>query len=178
MLDSRAQLLLLLEEALPLLVRHGLWPTLSSALDWLQNLRGSLNDYEKSLSEFIENHRDQVQYNIHSEVHNGRLFNGRIFSDVALRLGRIGERGMSRDEAELRLSTDDLGRAWFSGADKDWIRIVQEHDAEGFLNFGVRGAGEKDLSGQSAFIVLDEPMDDGIRQGVRDALKAALRHWS
>ena len=31
MLDTKDQVLLLLEEALPLLVRHGLWPTLSSA---------------------------------------------------------------------------------------------------------------------------------------------------
>jgi hypothetical protein len=177
MLDAKDQLVLLLEEALPLLIRHGLWPTLSSALDWLKDVRGSLTDHERSLFEFIEQHRNEVQYRLHEKLHGGRVFNGRVFSDVVLRLGRLGERGMTRDEAEERLTIDDLGRAWYSGVDKEWIRIVQAHDAEGFLNFGLRSAGGKDLSAQSAFIILDEPMTDDIRQGVRGALKAALRRW-
>jgi hypothetical protein len=95
MLPRKDQLLLLIEEALPLLVRHGLWPTLSSALDWLRTLRGHIKESELILSGFIEGHRNQTQYRIVQKVHEGRTFNGRIFSDVVLRLGHMGERGMS-----------------------------------------------------------------------------------
>lgn len=47
-LERDDQIVLLLEESLHQLVRHGLWPTLSSALDWLRLLRGKLTE-EKNL---------------------------------------------------------------------------------------------------------------------------------
>jgi hypothetical protein len=177
MLDTTDQLLLLLEEALPLLVRHGLWPTLNSALDWILDLRGELKGSELSLREFIEGHSNQTQYRIVQKVHEGRIFNGRIFSDVVLRLGHVGERGMSEGEARSRLATDDLGRVWFSGADKRWIEIMQRHDDEGLLTYGLRQIGQQDFSGHSAFLLVDEPMTDEIRGSVRTELKNALGRW-
>ena len=43
-LATNDQVILLLEESLHQLVRHGLWPALSSALDWLRLLRGRLTE--------------------------------------------------------------------------------------------------------------------------------------
>jgi len=177
MLDTKAQLLLLLEEALPLLVRHGLWPALSSALDWIRDLRGDLNESELSLGKFIQGHSNQTQYRIVQKVHVGRIFNGRIFSDVALRVGHVGERGMSEGEARSRLATDDLGRVWFSGADETWIEIVQRHDSDALLSYGLRQHGQQDFSAHSAFLLVDEPMTDEIRGSVRTELKNALGRW-
>lgn len=177
MREKKDQVLLLLDAALPLLVRHGLWPTLSSALQWIQDLRGDLNDGELPLLKFIQGHSGRAQYSIVTKVHDGRTFNGRIFSDVVLHLGRVGERRMSQSEAQSRLETDDLGRAWFSGADKNWMEIVQKHDGEGLLTYGLGGHGQPDLSGHSAFLLLNEPMTDEIRASVRNELKNALRRW-
>ncbi len=177
MLDTKDQVLLLLEEALPLLVRHGLWPTLSSALDWLRDIRGDLNGSELSLREFIEGHSNETQYRIVQKAHDGRIFNGRIFSDVVLRLGHVGERGMSETEARSRLATDDLGRVWFSGADKTWIEIIQRHDDDGLRTYGLHRPDQQDFSGHSAFLLADEPMTDEIRASVRIELKNALNRW-
>ncbi len=104
------------------------------------------------------------------------IFNGRIFSDVSLRLGRVGERGMSEDGHNL-LATNDLGRFWFSGADKRWIEIMQRHDGEALLSYGLRQDGQQDFSGHSAFLLIDEPMTDDIRRSVRTELKNALGRW-
>lgn len=177
MLEAKDQVLLLLEEALPLLVRHGLWPTLSSVLDWLQDLRGNLKQSELLLREFIGEHSNQTQYRIVQKVHAGRIFNGRIFSDVVLRLGRVGERGMSETEARSRLATDDLGRVWFSGADKTWIEIIQRQDGDGLRAYGLRRHDQEDFPGNSAFLLADEPMTDEIRASVRIELKNALSRW-
>ncbi len=176
-LHKNEQLLLLLEESLLLLVRHGLWPTLSSALTWIKELRGALTANEAELDEFIERHDGQRQYRLLTKEHSGRRYNGRIFSDMLLRLGRHDERGMSRVEAEQRLSNDDLGRAWYSGADWVWINAVQDRNAETLLTYGVRGVGELDLSAQSAFLLEEEPMTDDLRGAVRDSLRQALRRW-
>ena len=44
---------------------------------------------------FVEGYENQLQYRIVLKQIRGRLFNGRIFSDVAVRLGHLGERGMT-----------------------------------------------------------------------------------
>jgi hypothetical protein len=166
-----------LEGSLTLLVRHGLWPTLSSTLDWLRELRGGLTENEQALDRFVEGHQDRTQRRIVHREYDGRVFNGRIFSDIVLRLGRLGERGMPEDEARSRLATDDLGRAWFLGADKDWISIIQRHDAKALLAYGVRQQGTKGSAGHSAFVLIDEPMTEEIRDMVRIDLKNALNRW-
>ncbi len=176
-LERDDQIVLLLEESLHQLVRHGLWPTLSSALDWLRLLRGKLTEGEESLLRYTEGHRDQLQYDLLPEQRGGRVFNGRIFSDVVLRLGHPGERNMTRTEAEQRLAQNDLGRAWYSGADQAWIESVQAHDAEHFLSYGLRQPGGDSFFDKSAFILEEEVMTEGIRFGVRNALQAALRRW-
>jgi hypothetical protein len=176
-LGTDDQVVLLLEEALHQLVRHGLWPTLSSALDWLRLVRGKLTEGEESLLRYTEGHRDQLQYDLLSERRGDRVFNGRIFSDVVLRLGHPGERIMTRNEAEQRLAQGDFGRAWYSGADKAWIDAVQAHDAEGFLNYGLRQPSGGAPIGKSAFILEEEPMTDDVRNAIRNALEAALRRW-
>jgi hypothetical protein len=177
MLNEKEQVLLLLEGSLTLLVRHGLWPTLSSTLQWLQELRGNLTENERSLEIFVEGYTDRPQKRIVHKEHGGRVYNGRIFSDVVLRLGRFGERGMPEYEARSRLLADDLGRAWFSGADKDWISIIQRHDAKALLSYGVGQPSTQKSTGHSAFLLVDEPMTEEIRKMVRIDLKNALQRW-
>lgn len=84
---------------------------------------------------------------------------------------------MTRTEAEQRLAQNDLGRAWYSGADQAWIESVQAHDAEHFLSYGLRQPGGDSFFDKSAFILEEEVMTEGIRFGVRNALQAALRRW-
>jgi hypothetical protein len=177
MLDEREQVLLLLERALTLLVRHGLWPTLNSTLEWIHDLRERLTPSERLLRATIMNYREREQYTILTERTGGREFNGRIFSDVVLRLGRPGERGMRKDEAISRIETDDLGRAWFSGVDKEWISILQRRDVKGLLSYGVRPEGQLEAPAHSAFLMLEQPMTDDLRVAIRSELKLALRRW-
>jgi hypothetical protein len=176
-LETNDQVILLLEESLHQLVRHGLWPTLSSALDWLRLLRGRLTEGEQSLLRFTEGHRDQLQYRLLTERRANRAFTGRLFSDVVLRLGHPGERNMTRTEAEQRVAQDDLGRAWYSGADQAWIEAVQAHDAERFLNYGLKQSTAGSPFGKSAFILEEETMTEDLRAAVRNGLKAALNRW-
>ncbi len=177
MLNESDQVVLLLEEAIPLLVRHGLWPTLSSALDWLEALGVASTQERETLLPLVEAHKGRRQYVLVTEIRDGRTFNGRIFSDVTIRLGRTGDRSMSLEEAERRLQTDDLGRAWFSGADVEWIKIIQARNAEALLSYGLKLPGQRDLSGQSAFTLFELPITEEIRAGVRDSLKSSLRRW-
>lgn len=176
-LGEDEQSALLLEQAVSLLYQHGLWPTLARALSWLSDLRG-LTERELELREFVQPYDDRAQYRIVERRHDGRLFNGRIFSDVVMRVGQIGRRGMSREEAEQRLELGQFGQLWYSGVDVDYVRIFETRDAEQLRRFGVRGEDpERDLGGRSAFYVVDEPMTLADAAAVQTDLRLALRHW-
>jgi hypothetical protein len=176
-LAESAQLILLLEESVPLLIKHGLWPTLSSALNWLRTLRGALTHGEETLIDFMGRRNGQLQYKLVELQRDGRTFNGRIFSDVSLRLGRPNERAMTPGEAESRLALGEFGSTWFSGADVSWINIIQSQDAAALLRYGVRGESPIDLSAKSAFMMDEEPMTADIRGAIRRELSLALKHW-
>jgi len=169
------QAILLLEESLVLLLRHGLWPTLAKALTWLRDLRGHWTEHEAELYADVNRYQEMDQYRIVTVQYEGRTFNGRVFNDVLGRLGQIGRRGMSREEAEERLRADNLGGSWFSGVDVDWIAIVANRDLHGLLSYGVQERGGRDLAGGSAYYYSEEPMNDDIRQFVRTQLSSALR---
>ena len=172
------QAILLLEESLPLLLKHGLWPTLSSALHWLRRLRGALTDNQKELLQAVKKYSEQHQYKIViKKTPMGRSYNGRVFNDVILRLGQVNNRGMTRTEAKRRLALDQLGHVWYSGADTAWINIVQSEDTDRLLGYGVRGVDNSYLSAQSAFFFDEEPLTDEIRAGVRNILRLALKRW-
>lgn len=177
-LAESAQLMLLLEESLPLLIRHGLWQALVSALNWLGRLRELSRPEKDLIARFDGGRPSQPQSKITVRQHEGRTFNGRIFSDVVLRLGQPGERAMTRSEAENRLALGEFGSAWFSGADISWLKIIQTEDATALLRYGVRGEDTIDLSAKSAFRMADEPMEEDIRNSVRIELNNALKRWS
>jgi hypothetical protein len=172
-----AQTQVLLEGAVALLYRHGLWITLRQALDWLALLR-PLTEHEHALREFVAPHDEAPrQYDIVRRESGGRTYNGRVFNDVVLRVGRIGERGMSREQAQERLRLDQVGRAWYSGVDVRFQQIVEQRDAPGLRTYGVRGVDESDLSGRSAFYVEEWPMDEPERASVRNILRLAINRW-
>ncbi len=173
-LNQKQQATLLLEESLVLLLRHGLWSTLAKALAWLKDLR-ELTQHEAELLARIEKYLEMDQCRIVEETHGNRTFNGRIFSDVLGRLGQTGQRGMSREEAEERLRTDNLGSVWFSGVDDSWSKIIAEQNIDELLSYGVRERGGRDLSGKSAFYYNEEPMDEEYRKAVRSELSMAMK---
>jgi hypothetical protein len=176
-LEENDQVILLLEESLHLLVRHGLWLSMRSALDWLRRSRGGrLTAGEEDLLKFTEGNRNEIQYRLLRETRNGRGYIGRFFSDVELRLGRFGERGMTKTEAEERVARGDLGRVWYSGADQSWINAVQDQDIESFLRYGIR-TEEAGSFVKSAFILEEQTMTEEIAASVLNGLDAALRHW-
>jgi hypothetical protein len=176
-LDEQKQTELLLDQAISLLYQHGLWPSLARALAWLRELR-ELTEHEIELSELVDRYADVNQYTIVRREHDSRQFNGRIFNDVIARLGQVERRGMQREEAEQRLHLNDFGHAWYSGADEDFVRIIEERDDQQLRKFGVRGEGSRrDLGGRSAFHVAEEPMTQDLRDAVRNLLQLALRRW-
>jgi len=175
-LAEREQTIVLLEETLTLLYRHGLWITLRHALDWLEALR-PLNHPEAELRGFVGPlDAARQQYRIVEVERGTRVFNGRIFSDVALRVGRIGQRGMAQEEAEERLRLDELGRLWYSGVDVAFERLISARDAERLRTYGVRQLDEVDLSGRSAYHMEEWPMGEE-RESVRNILRVELRRW-
>ena len=173
-LGRNEQAILLLEEALVLLHRHGLWPALAHALAWLLELRGELTMNEKELESQLEVYRDIGQYRIILRDAGNRLFNGREFSDVVARLGQVGARGMSRTEAQERLDMDSLGRVFYSGVDVEWLNVIEARDLESLLHYGVGIAGR---SIHSAFFYEEVPMQEEERLGVRRDLRLALNRW-
>lgn len=176
-IGAEEQTVLLLEQAVSLLYQHGLWPTLAQALTWLHDLR-PLRERELELRELVERFIGVRQYRLVRQEHDGRTFNGRVFNDVIARVGQIDNRGMGQAEAEERLRLDDLGHAWYSGVDEEFVRVIEKRDAAQLRRFGVRGEDpEHDLSGRSAFHVEEEPMSEDLRSSVRNVLQLALRRW-
>ena len=171
------QTILLLEQAISLLYQHGLWPTLARALAWLQELR-PLHERELELRELVDRFLGMAQYRLEEREYDGRMFNGRTFTDVVARIGQINNRRMSIDEAEERLRLDDLGHAWYSGIDVAFVRVIEERAGDQLRHFGVRGQdANRDLSGGTAFRIEEEPMTEELRESVRNVLRLALRHW-
>jgi hypothetical protein len=175
--SEEEQTVLLLEQAISLLYQHGLWPTLAQALAWLHDVR-ALRERELELRALVDRFVGIGQYRILRREHEGRRFNGRIFNDVIARVGQVHNRGMRQEEAEERLRLYDLGHAWYSGVDEDFVQVIEERDAPRLRRFGVRGEDpDHDLSGRSAFHVEEEPMTENLRASVRNELQLALSRW-
>lgn len=192
-LDNRQQGILLLEESLTLLLRHCLWSTLIEAIEWLRDLRQSgvaspiysnrlpmsgesaLTDHEAELYREVEEILKEDHYEIVMAQYDERQFEGRLVNDVLSRLGQLGRREMTRDEARERLRSDNLGNVWFSGVDIHWTQNFSRRDLNGMLSYGVKQRGGRDLSGRSAYCYFEVPMNDEWRSKIRDALSSALR---
>lgn len=174
-LSETEQGVILLEEALVLLLRHGLWPTVARALDWLRTLRGKLTDHETELYKDVERFANMEQYRIVTFHHDDRTFNGRIYNDVLERLGQPGRRGMTKDEAEQRRLGDLLGNTFYSGVDEEWLEIIAEQYLDGLLSYGTAMHGSRDFKTKSAYYYRVEETTDEIRRLVRNALTGALR---
>lgn len=177
-LPEAEQAIILLEQLVFLLLRHGLWPTLRSALEWLQTLKGGhLSRREASLLRWrpvVDS--PPLQGRICHEEHGGRTFIGWEFSEVVLRLGHRGRRHMPRREAIDRLETSDFGHFWFSGVDMNLIAIVQEKRLEELLRHGT-GSPEAASPPASAFYFMPFQPDPERQNLVRRSLEQALQKW-
>lgn len=176
-LRKTEQAIVLLEESLVLLIRHGLWPTLRSALEWLQALRANgLTRHQFALLSTLLNVPVR-QYRIVERTRNGITYNGRLFNDVLLRLGKPGSRRMSQDEARERLQGKNWGRSWYSGVAKGFIDIIQSQNRDALLVYGVASVSKESEAPRSGFLIEPEPIADDIGEAVRGELERALRRW-
>ena len=176
-LPHNTQLLILLEESINQMLKHGLWPTLSSLLKWTAKIKENTTANEKELLKGVKKYEDKSQNRLVTKQKDGRHFNGRIFSDVVLRLGSMGNRGMSREEAKWRLDGSHFGHIWYSGVDSDLIEIIQSENVSGLLEFGVGSESDGGRPYKSAYLMENEEMTEDAKKAIKRDLEIALKRW-
>lgn len=135
-LGERDQLVIILNETLTEVLRLGLWPTAWWILRWLRRLDAFSQEHNQ-IQERLDAFAEMRQYTTESRTVHGIKYWGRTFSEALTLLGSPGNRGLTRQEAVVRLETRHWGWFWFSGLHQAVISAIPNEDTETMLSFHV-----------------------------------------
>ena len=177
-MDELRALDILLTELFFLAQRIGLWNTANKILNWKIAAKIHLNASEREfLAQKIDGSQVDDSSRTVSRTFDGRSFRGREFVTEYERLGTYGKRQMQPEEARRILQSGSFGISVFRGIDVRMLDIISNQDRDALFRYGVRDEDPIDLSGKSAFVEFEMPLDDQAIRWIRDEFKKDLNTY-